>query len=337
MGQHDDPHAVHATGATAPAVSVVIPTRSRPSLLSRAIGTALAQTVDDLEVVVVVDGPDEATRSLVSRHGDERVRLVAHEENRGPSAARNSGIAAARGTFVAFLDDDDLWHPTKLARQLPLLQSGADVVHSLVAVGDADGKVYERPSERGYRIFRTVAAAGYPYSWLLRRSCYQINAVVVRKSCIDAVGGFDEALAATEDLDFVHRLRRQYELVLVDEPLATYCFHGTGTSARRLAEGWWRLTEKELAYVRTAGLPDARAAEAFLLMRRAQSAYILGRYPSALQPAVAAMALDRRIVSPRQVATYAAAAVLPRAFVDRLRDREQTGPPREPDPWIDLG
>src|SRR5437868_1027615 len=115
-----------------PSVSVILPTHSRVEFLRRAIETVLAQTFSDLEVVVVDDGPNEAIAQLVRAHPDERVRLVRHERNQGVAAARNTGIGASRGAYIGFIDDDDLWLPTKLERQVPLLRDeGADVVHSL--------------------------------------------------------------------------------------------------------------------------------------------------------------------------------------------------------------
>ncbi len=101
-----------------PLISAIIPTRRRPHLVVRAVHSALAQSVRDLEVVVSIDGPDAATRAALARVDDPRLRVIANSERRGQAGATNAAIAAARGTWVALLDDDDLWRPEKLARQL---------------------------------------------------------------------------------------------------------------------------------------------------------------------------------------------------------------------------
>ncbi|HYH93917.1 MAG TPA: glycosyltransferase family 2 protein [Candidatus Saccharimonadales bacterium] len=101
-----------------PLVSAVIPTHGRPELVVRAIDSALDQTLDDLEVIVVVDGPDPMTEAVLAERRDDRLRVVVNPESVGASGARNVGAAEARGRWVAFLDDDDTWLPTKLARQL---------------------------------------------------------------------------------------------------------------------------------------------------------------------------------------------------------------------------
>jgi glycosyltransferase involved in cell wall biosynthesis len=99
-------------------VSAVIPTRNRPNLVVRAVRTALNQTHCDMEVVVVVDGPDAATTKALSGIGDPRLRIVNLPVSRGGSAARNAGVQAANGDWVAFLDDDDEWLPRKIELQL---------------------------------------------------------------------------------------------------------------------------------------------------------------------------------------------------------------------------
>jgi glycosyltransferase involved in cell wall biosynthesis len=319
-----------------PRVSVVVPTYGRLAFLPRALDSILAQTFDDLEVVVVDDGSPDGTAAFVAGHTDPRVRLVRHERNRGLAAARNTGVRAARAPFVAFLDDDDLWLPEKLERQVPLLEAGAAVVHTLVWVADGDGNVLERPSERGFRLFREVAAAGYPYHWLLRRSSFQINSFAVARTALDDAGGFDERLGALADLDLVHRLRRRHELVLVDEPLVKYCHHGGNTAGTSLAREWPVLAEKELAYLRSADLPHRREIEAYLHAQLAQSAYILGDYRRAATEAVRARRLDPTVLPGRAAAKYAAGAVLsPLANAARSRRRQARGA-GEPDPWLDL-
>jgi glycosyltransferase involved in cell wall biosynthesis len=297
----------------------------------------MEQTYADFECVVVVDGPSPEVAEFVAAYPDPRVRLVQRKVNGGVAAARNSGIEASRGRYVGFLDDDDLWLPEKLERQVPLLDAGADVVHSLVYVADGDGTVYERPSERGFRLFREAAAAGYPYVWMLRRSSYQISSFLVRRECVDAVGGFDPTLTGIDDLAFVHELWRRYDLRLVDEPLTKYCFHDAN-QVRSLDSGpWAELARRELAWTAQADPPGRSAADAYLWMQIAQSAWITGNYRATLGAALRARRLDPSVMSPKSVVKYALAALLPAPLVDTSRRRtRQLREPGEPNPWIDL-
>lgn len=321
-----------------PVVTVIIPTYDRVRFLARAIDSALEQTFTSLEVLVVDDGPTDAIAELVNAHPDPRVRLVRHDRNRGVAAARNTGIANARGEFVAFLDDDDLWLPTKLERQVEVAErENAPVVHTLVFVADGDGNPYAHASEAGFRMFRQVAEAGYPYDLLLRRSSFFINTFLVRRECAERIGGFDEELAAVDDLDFVHRLRREYGLRLVDEPLAKYCFHSANHSHAKDPTTWVRLAHKELTWVREANPPERRRIEAYLYMQIAQAAWIGGDYRRAVLPALRARRLDPAVIPARVVGKYAVAAALPAAAAGALRTRARAArPAAEPYPWLDL-
>jgi glycosyltransferase involved in cell wall biosynthesis len=109
--------------AHTPQISVVIPTRNRPALVPRAVRSALAQTVAEIEVIVVVDGPDPATREALARHADPRLRVIELDESGGAPAARNIGAQHATAEWTALLDDDDEWLPDKLATQLALATS----------------------------------------------------------------------------------------------------------------------------------------------------------------------------------------------------------------------
>ena len=101
-----------------PEVSVVIPTLNRPALVQRAVRSALAQTLPNLEVIVVIDGPDPATREALAEIEDPRLRVIERESRAGAPAARNLGATEARAEWTALLDDDDEWLPEKLATQL---------------------------------------------------------------------------------------------------------------------------------------------------------------------------------------------------------------------------
>lgn len=103
-----------------PIVSVVIPTRNRPDLVIRAVWSALAQTLPAIEVIVVIDGPDEATVNALNAIPDRRLTTICLPSPVGGSEARNTGVRESRGEYVALLDDDDEWSPNKLARQLDL-------------------------------------------------------------------------------------------------------------------------------------------------------------------------------------------------------------------------
>jgi glycosyltransferase involved in cell wall biosynthesis len=105
-----------------PLVSVLIPTYRRPQLIQRAVKSALAQTLKQIEVIVVIDGPDETTRKALEIN-DSRLRVIELPTNQGSRAARNTGVEAAKAKWVAFLDDDDEWMPEKLELQLQAAQS----------------------------------------------------------------------------------------------------------------------------------------------------------------------------------------------------------------------
>ena len=99
-------------------ISVIVPTAHRPQLLRRAVNSVLAQSMSDLEVVVVIDGPDLETTQLLSDIADRRLRFIQNPRSLGSAGARNVGIKAARGEWIAFLDDDDEWVRDKLELQL---------------------------------------------------------------------------------------------------------------------------------------------------------------------------------------------------------------------------
>lgn len=101
-------------------VTVIIPSRNRPQLVSRSVKSALAQTVELIEVIVVVDGPDEFTVKELKQIEDPRLIVIELPSNKGASGARNEGVKVARGTWIAFLDDDDEWLPEKIERQLEI-------------------------------------------------------------------------------------------------------------------------------------------------------------------------------------------------------------------------
>jgi glycosyltransferase involved in cell wall biosynthesis len=202
-----------------PDVSVVIPTHNRSGLLALTLRSALRQHGVDLEVVVVDDGSTDGTAAAVERLADPRVRMVRHATPLGVSSSRNAGIAEARGRWVAFLDDDDLWAPDKLARQLEAAEAARRswVYAGTVNVDDRLRVLEGGPPPPPERVpellnrYNPVPAGA--------------SNVMVRADALGRVGGFDPGLRRTEDWDLWIRLAREGPPAAVRRPLVAYRMH----------------------------------------------------------------------------------------------------------------
>jgi glycosyltransferase involved in cell wall biosynthesis len=225
-------------------VSLVIPTFNHVRLIGEAIESALAQTLGDVEILVVDDGSTDDTPSLLTRYAG-RVRVI-RQDNRGLPAARNRGLAAARGTYVAFLDADDVLAPTKLAEQRSVLESApalgwtyCDVRIETVATGAA-----VTASERfGYA---ARARDGWLFSELIHGNFIPAIAPLVRRTALEAAGGFDESLTALEDWDLWLRLSLIAEARYTPAVLATYRVqpHGMSADRSRMDRNRFRVLDK---------------------------------------------------------------------------------------------
>ncbi len=204
-----------------PEVTVVIPTRDRWRLLSaNALPSALAQEGVELEVIVVDDGSRDGTASHARALGDPRVRVISQEVPRGPSAARNAGIDAARGEWVALLDDDDLWSPKKLRLQLDAaLRNGSDWVYARSIIIDGSSTVIAAPPLADPETVADTLMTGNVI-W------GGPSNVVVRTSLLRRLGGFDEHLECFEDWDMWIRLARASKASVCPDILTASLDHG---------------------------------------------------------------------------------------------------------------
>lgn len=203
-----------------PTVSVIIPTYNRANLVSRAIKSVLNQTYQDFEIIVVDDCSEDNTEEIVKSFNDSRIRYIKHKKNKGGSAARNTGIKRARGKYIAFLDDDDEWLPSKLEKQIMLfekLSKHYGVVYSGYYI--AKGDVIKRKVLPKYR--------GDVYGYLLKRNFIGSPTIVVRKECFKRAGLFDEDLPASQDWDMWLRIAKYYKFEYILEPLAIYYTNGS--------------------------------------------------------------------------------------------------------------
>ena len=206
---------------TQPTVSVVIPAFNREDVIEGAVASVLDQLyTDPVEVIIVDDGSTDATVARVEDIDDPRVRLIRHSKNAGVSAARNTGIEAARGDWVAFQDSDDTWLPNKLARQMALA-SDPDVV--AIYCGMTVDLGPDRPAR--YHPNRSITPrAGHIQQRLLRDSFISTQTLVARRSLLAELDGFDPSLPALVDWDLVIRLSGRGRVSLVDEPLVIQRF-----------------------------------------------------------------------------------------------------------------
>lgn len=193
-------------------VSVIIPTHNRADLVSEAVASVLAQSFRDFELIVVDDGSSDDTVEALAPYVS-RLRLLRRESRGGVSAARNMGIAAARGEWLAFLDSDDLWRPEKLVRQMAYLAAHPDMLLCQT------GETWVR---RGIRVNQPLThrkIGGRIFFESLERCLVSPSAVILHRRLLTQHGGFDEDLAAAEDYDLWLRLAWRYEVGLVPEPL----------------------------------------------------------------------------------------------------------------------
>jgi glycosyltransferase involved in cell wall biosynthesis len=198
-------------------VSVVVPTRNRWTLLSRnALRSGLDQEGVDHEVIVVDDGSDDGTAEQLSRLGDSRLRVVRHQRPLGVAQARNAGIAAARGEWVAFLDDDDLWSPHKLRMQIDASRAeGADWAYAGVVSVREDRTVdYVFPLPDRNELDRELLVRS-----VLPAGC---SNVIARTELVRGVGGFDEEFFQLADWDLWIRLALEGNGALCPEIVVGY-------------------------------------------------------------------------------------------------------------------
>ena len=188
-----------AAAAEGPLFTVVIPTYNRRDTVVEAVRSALEQTVADVEVIVIDDGSTDGTPSAIAAIGDERVHVIV-QANGGAAAARNRGIADARGRYVAFLDSDDRFLPDHLADLLPLLAQGDDVVaYSRVIVDRGEGRCFLKP-------FREIRSGETVDRYLMcERGFIQTSSMALRRTLAASVR-YREDVGFGDDTDFAVRL-----------------------------------------------------------------------------------------------------------------------------------
>lgn len=215
-----------------PTVSAVIPTYNRAHLVGRAIQSVLNQTYQDFEIIVVDDGSTDNTEEVVKSFNDPRIRYIRHDQNRGGSAARNTGIKMARGEYIAFQDSDDEWLPEKLEKQMRVFENAPAEV-GVVYTGfwriEGDRRTYI-PSDK------ISQKEGNIQGELLKGNFVTTQATVLKKECFEKAGMFDQRLPRFQDWELFIRISKYYEFKCIDEPLVISYFTPISISSNQRAQ-----------------------------------------------------------------------------------------------------
>lgn len=197
-------------------VSVIIPTYNRVGLLGRSIQSVLSQTYTNLELLIIDDCSNDNTGEFVKGLSDERIRYHRNEHNMGLAGAKNVGASLARGELLAFQDDDDEWLPDKLMCLMEVWKKESN---------EETGMIYHEMQEQGASTF--IPSRDIPLEWkskeifqhMLLYPMIGATASLIRKSCLDELGGFNEKLGSIEDYEFYLRMAKKYKILFVGKPL----------------------------------------------------------------------------------------------------------------------
>jgi len=254
-----------------PLISVVIPTYNRAYCIADAVRTAAAQDYKNLEIVAVDDGStDDTLRALSELQATEpRLRILQHQTNKGVSAARNTGIAAAQGEFIALLDSDDTWLPEHLSTQMRQFteEPSLDLVYSdgILLLDSDQRKFMDKNPSNGEATFEAL---------IVERCQIPISTVVARKQALMKAGLFDETLPRCDDYDMWVRTAFAGAKIGYNRTIGAKFFVGRpgslSHSKARMIEGYWNILEK---FKRTLPLKDADRA-----VVEARAAQIRARY-----------------------------------------------------------
>lgn len=242
MARREVDYLREALAPAAPAVSVIVPTKDRPAFLARALESLATQTFTDFEVQVVNDGGEDIT-PVLGPFRDRGLRITAHRHpvSRGQAASRNTGIAAALGRWIAYLDDDDLYLP----QHLQVLVEALERDGGQVAYTDSERVVEEEVAGR-WEVRSRELAMSHPFNreHFLRDNLTPVNNVMHARACWEVVGPHDESLPVLEDWEFWIRLSRRWDFVHI--PQVT-------------AEVRWRQSGANITFQRSHLFPECRA------------------------------------------------------------------------------
>jgi len=235
-------------------ITVVITTYKRsPIILKRAIDSVINQTYKDWELYVIDDSPNDYeerknVKKIVDDFNNSKITYIQQSKNMGACKARNRGIALAKGDFIAFLDDDDVWDKTKLEKQLDKFNE-LDDRYALVYCGS----VYYNTKKNKFKVHDSIFKSGEVFDELIMKNFIGgASFPLIKTKVIKELGGFDEELLACQDLDMWLRISKKYYIDYVSEPLVIYYIHDgeqISTNPKKRLQGTKRKIEKYKEYL----------------------------------------------------------------------------------------
>ena len=218
-----------------PMVSVIVPTKDRPQMLKQALQSILCQTYPNFEIIVINDGGEDITEMIGPLNTRNNIRCIRHETSRERSAARNSGLKAAQGKYIAYLDDDDRFYPDHLRILVNFLES-----HKVKAAYTDAYRALEELENNAYVVKQRqlLYSCAFDPDRLLVENLFPTLCVMHARECLEETGLFDETMQTHEDWDMWIRLSRQYCFHHIPVVTAEYSYRNdkTNTSTARLAE-----------------------------------------------------------------------------------------------------
>ncbi len=250
-----------------PVVSVVIPTYNRSSTLYYALKSVLNQTFQDFEIFVVDDASTDVTPELMASFPDPRIHYIRFEENRKAGAARNAGMERAKGKYIAFLDSDDSWLPTKLEKQVALM----DGLSEDWGCSYTGAYVNKKGGMTRQRVYKPTKSGDLLKDLLMGKFVIWTPTFMFRRSCLDTIGLMDVTLVRSQDVDFYIRMLVHYKIAALADPLVNIYMVLDKSLANVSAESRQRLLAKHWEQINSLGNFASRYVKSVLDMQQAEA------------------------------------------------------------------
>jgi len=212
-------------------VSIIIPTYNYGHFLVKCIDSVLNQTYSNIEIILVDDGSTDNTNEIIHTKYKNKVKYI-YQENKGASVARNKGIDIARGEYLSFLDADDFFIPTSIEDRLNILQNNKEIgwVYSKWQYVDTEGNIIEKASQNASFAYNK-RLRGNIFINMLSGTLINTSAVLIKRSCVEDAGGFDERLPAFQDYDFWLRVSHRHLVEYLDKVTVYMTVHRRSISS----------------------------------------------------------------------------------------------------------